>query len=88
MLRSDEHVVPGDQWPIFLFAGYKYDAEDPWLGLLKSKLLVMVSKHDCMVPFTSLIDVYFRPISTSSPLLVRWNAKPRPHDQAMRSCMA
>ena len=35
--------MAGDQWPIFLYADYTYDAEDPWNGLLRSALLVSVS---------------------------------------------
>lgn len=35
--------VRGDQWPIFIYAGYSYDPEDPWNGLLRSSLLVSVS---------------------------------------------
>jgi hypothetical protein len=36
-------IIPGDQWPIFLYYGYNYDPEDPWNGLLRSSLLVSVS---------------------------------------------
>ena len=36
-------IVTGDQWPIFLYRGYKYDPDDPWNGLLCSTLLVSVS---------------------------------------------
>lgn len=32
----------GDQWPIFLYANYMYDEEDPWNGLLHGGLLVSV----------------------------------------------
>lgn len=42
-LRSGEMAVSGDQWPLFLYAGYTYDPEDPWNGLLRSGLLVSVS---------------------------------------------
>jgi hypothetical protein len=35
--------VSGDQWPVFLYANYTYNAEDPWNGLLRSGLLVSVS---------------------------------------------
>jgi hypothetical protein len=35
-------VVSGDNWPIFLYHGYNYDAEDPWNGLFRSALLVSV----------------------------------------------
>lgn len=38
-------VVTGDQWPIFLYRGYKYDPDDPWNGLLCSTILVSVSLH-------------------------------------------
>lgn len=36
-------AVPGDHWPIFLYANYTYDPEEPWKGLFRSRLLVMVS---------------------------------------------
>lgn len=42
-LKSGETAVRGDQWPMFLYAGYVYDSEDPWKGLLKSEILVFVS---------------------------------------------
>jgi len=38
-------AVPGDQWPIFLYAGYTYDAEDPWKGLFRGGVLVSGYKH-------------------------------------------
>jgi hypothetical protein len=41
-LRSGEMAIPGDQWPVFLYRDYRYDAEDPWAGLLRSSLLIMV----------------------------------------------
>jgi hypothetical protein len=42
-LCSGDYIVPGDQWPILLYKGYVYDAEDPWKGLLRSAILVSVS---------------------------------------------
>lgn len=48
-LRSGELHIRGDQWPIFIYAGYTYDGEDPWNGLLRSPLLVCVSH--VMLPF-------------------------------------
>jgi hypothetical protein len=39
--------VPGDQWPVFLYAGYDYDPEDPWKGLFRSPLLVSVRSLVC-----------------------------------------
>jgi hypothetical protein len=44
-LRSSEVHVRGDQWPIFLYAGLTYDADDPWNGLLRNQFLVTVSGH-------------------------------------------
>lgn len=41
-LRSGEMLVSGDQWPIFLYAGYEYDPENPWKGLFRSTILVCV----------------------------------------------
>ncbi|KAG1861371.1 hypothetical protein C8R48DRAFT_748358 [Suillus tomentosus] len=40
-----EMSVCGDQWPIFLYAHYTYDVDDPWCGLLRSRLLVCAYKH-------------------------------------------
>ena len=42
-LVNGQIQVAGDQWPIFLYANYTYDPEDPWNGLLHSGLLVSVS---------------------------------------------
>jgi hypothetical protein len=36
-------VIPGDQWPLFLYAGYDYDPEDPWKGLFRSQILISAS---------------------------------------------
>ncbi|KAG0695576.1 hypothetical protein DFH29DRAFT_814029 [Suillus ampliporus] len=44
-LRSGKMLVCGDQWPIFLYAHYVYDSEDPWSGLLRSCLLTCAYKH-------------------------------------------
>lgn len=35
--------VPGDQWPIFIYAGCEYDPEDPWKGAFRGAILVAVS---------------------------------------------
>ncbi|KIK18437.1 hypothetical protein PISMIDRAFT_14353 [Pisolithus microcarpus 441] len=40
-LCSGQLQVAGDQWPLFLYADYSYDVEDPWNGLLRSGLLVL-----------------------------------------------
>lgn len=42
-LRAGEIIIAGDQWPIFLYAGYKFDPEEPWKGLLRSAILISVS---------------------------------------------
>ena len=41
-LRNREIVISGDQWPLFLYADYRYDPEDPWNGICHSALLVSV----------------------------------------------
>ena len=41
-LINGQIQVAGDQWPVFLYADYSYDTEDPWSGLLHSALLVLV----------------------------------------------
>ena len=35
--------VAGGQWPVFLYANYTYDPEDPWNGPLRNGLLVSMS---------------------------------------------
>ncbi|KAG1811298.1 hypothetical protein EV424DRAFT_1473744 [Suillus variegatus] len=44
-LKSGEITVSGDQWPMFLYAGYKYDPDDPWKNLLRSEILIFGFKH-------------------------------------------
>ncbi|KIJ59551.1 hypothetical protein HYDPIDRAFT_100521 [Hydnomerulius pinastri MD-312] len=44
-LHSGQIQVVGDQWPVFLYANYTYDPEDPWNGLLRSGLLASAYKH-------------------------------------------
>lgn len=41
-LKSGQMVVPGDQWPIFLYASSMYDPNKPWDGLLRNEILVSV----------------------------------------------
>ncbi|KAG2090477.1 uncharacterized protein F5147DRAFT_748222 [Suillus discolor] len=57
-----ETMVSGDQWPVFLYAGYKYDSEDLWKGLLCSKILIFGYKH----VFTSPSSVDKEPKATHS----------------------
>ncbi|KAI6006877.1 hypothetical protein EDD15DRAFT_2383856 [Pisolithus albus] len=61
-LMNGEIQVPGDQWPVFLYADYSYDPEDPWNGLLCSGLLVAAYKHI----FTSPSSVDQEPKATRS----------------------
>ncbi|KAI6043871.1 hypothetical protein EDC04DRAFT_2866071 [Pisolithus marmoratus] len=61
-LMNGEIQVPGDQWSVFLYAGYTYDLEDPWNGLLHSSLLVSAYKH----VFTSPSSVDQEPKATCS----------------------
>ncbi|KAI5994386.1 hypothetical protein EDD15DRAFT_2387764 [Pisolithus albus] len=61
-LMNGEIQVPGDQWPVFLYADYTYDPEDPWNGLLRSGLLVSAYKHI----FTSPSSVDQEPKATRS----------------------
>ena len=42
-LMNGQIQVAGDQWPLFLYANYTYDQEDPWNGLLHGGVLVSVS---------------------------------------------
>lgn len=60
-------VITGDQWPVYLYAGYTYDPEDPWNGLCRSPLLVCVSIpfHICKHHFLYLHRQGYRHIFTS-----------------------
>ncbi|KIJ61943.1 hypothetical protein HYDPIDRAFT_30757 [Hydnomerulius pinastri MD-312] len=61
-LTGRQIQVLGDQWLIFLYANYTYDAEDPWNGLLRSGILVSAFKHI----FTSPSSVDQEPKATQS----------------------
>ncbi|KAF8834708.1 hypothetical protein BDN67DRAFT_914422 [Paxillus ammoniavirescens] len=61
-LVNGQIQVTGDQWPVFLYANYTYDTEDPWNGLLCSGLLVSAFKHI----FTSPSSVDQEPKATRS----------------------
>ena len=37
-------LIPGDQWPIFIYTRYEYDPEDAWKGAFRNYILVSVSK--------------------------------------------
>jgi hypothetical protein len=41
-LASGELAVRGDQWPLLLYAEERYDPDDPWEGLFRSRYLVWV----------------------------------------------
>jgi len=56
-LKSGEMVVNGDQWPIFLYAGYAYDHEDPWNGLFRSPVLISVRSLTFIASFTLITTV-------------------------------
>ncbi|KAG2743180.1 hypothetical protein P692DRAFT_20878814 [Suillus brevipes Sb2] len=61
-LKSGETAVRGDQWPMFLYAGYVYDPDAPWQGLLRSDILICGFKH----VFTSPSSVEKEPKATRS----------------------
>ncbi|KAF8838676.1 hypothetical protein BDN67DRAFT_991205 [Paxillus ammoniavirescens] len=61
-LVNGQIQVAGDQWPIFLYVNYTYNAKDPWNGLLRSGLLISVFKHI----FTSPSSVNQEPKATRS----------------------
>jgi len=48
-------VIPGDHWPVLLYARYEYSSEDPWKGLFRSSILVSVSLHHIFTPPHSFI---------------------------------
>ena len=66
-LENGELQVAGDQWPVFLYADYMYDPEDPWNGLLCSGLLVSVS----------LVVLYFKLINSINGRHSNISSRPR-----------
>ena len=57
--------VTGDQWPVFLYANYTYNPEDPWNRLLQSSLLILVSLHNSVVILFNHHDQVFKHIFMS-----------------------
>lgn len=41
-LRSGQRKVPGEHWPTFVYEDHEYDPMEPWQGLFKGRLLVLV----------------------------------------------
>ncbi|KAG1804825.1 uncharacterized protein HD556DRAFT_1429012 [Suillus plorans] len=99
-LRSSELSVCRDQWPIFLFAHHTYDTEDPWCGLLRSRLLVCVrfaissssvfSRTDTTMDsetfYHSLLDLFEDPDESKEveELLTWWNRQVFPTSSAAK----
>ena len=79
--------VAGDQWPVFLYANYTYDPEDPWNGPLHNGLLVSMSLST-IVQLTLWWLLSGRLSSTSSPCRVQSTKNLKQHDLGMRTFMA
>jgi hypothetical protein len=56
-LRSGELIIPGDQWPAFLYAGQNFDCEDPWKGLFMNSILISVSRMKLYMMHPSETDM-------------------------------
>ncbi|TEB33287.1 hypothetical protein FA13DRAFT_1577938, partial [Coprinellus micaceus] len=61
-LKEKVLLVPGNHWPIFVYRDEKYDPEEPWRGLFRSRLLISAYKHI----FTSPSSVDDDPKATRS----------------------
>lgn len=57
-LASGEMMIPGDQWPVFLYVGSKYNPLDAWSGLLRSAILLSVCCTVTPEPSPKLTDGY------------------------------
>lgn len=42
-LANGEILVAGDQWPLVVYENLVFDPDNPWIGLLRNKVLVSVS---------------------------------------------
>ena len=89
-LATGEFTVPGDQWPIFLYASYKYDENDPWQGLLRSSLVVKVGNNfrSIFCCFSHVQLIYSRLSSTFLLRLALSTKKRRRRDREMLVFMA
>jgi hypothetical protein len=63
--RTTSFIVSENSWPIFMYENYEADAKNLECGLMKSKLLIMVS--DLILPADSqlIISQGFKAIFTS-----------------------
>ncbi|EGO01387.1 hypothetical protein SERLA73DRAFT_121668 [Serpula lacrymans var. lacrymans S7.3] len=61
-LKDGSLIIPGDQWPNFIYKDYKYDSDNPWIGAFQSSLLVSSYKY----VFTSPSSVEKEPKATRS----------------------
>ncbi|KAG1854296.1 hypothetical protein F4604DRAFT_1883352 [Suillus subluteus] len=59
-LQSGVISISGDQWPLLLYANKAYDPDDPWNGLLRTRLLINAFRH----VFTSPSSVDKEPKAT------------------------
>jgi hypothetical protein len=48
-LQSGEIIVSGDQWPVFIYTGCKFNPEDPWKGMFRSAILVSISEFPLII---------------------------------------
>lgn len=74
MLRSGNYSVAGDQWPILLYKDEVYDSENPWRGLFRNRLLVLVMHTHLHTPvFEVDVRLFFpRDSSIFLRLRARW----------------
>lgn len=54
-LESGTMAVAGDQWPLLVYEKQEYDEDDPWRGLFRSRILVLVGVY---FPYPHFLDVF------------------------------
>jgi hypothetical protein len=71
---------------MFLYAGYVYDPEAPWQGLLRSDILIFVRS---LLVVRFLLNAIFidRVSNTYLPLQVSWQRSQKPCILAMHTSM-
>ena len=85
-LMNGQIQVAGNQWLLFLYANYTYDAEDPWNGLLHSGLLISVSLLNSH-PIDVIVTIVSRPLSISSFHQVQSTKNQKWHNLGMHAFM-
>lgn len=87
-LQNGTYSIPGDQWPLFMWKDSKYDPEDAWNGLLRSRLMIAVSISRLLSLFLPSHVFYFRTLGLQACFHVAELSRSRTKSDTVRKCQA